>query len=84
MMKSRPIVAAPAANVNELSGFPFGSKWQVLSLSPSTTPGIDPMNEFDFRAPTDDPDLMTTTQKQNYDVIWDCTIFKGITKRQRD
>ena len=63
--------------MNELSGFPVGSKWKLLSLSSVIE---DPPNLFNMHAPTDDPDLLPTLQKQNYDEIWDRPVFEGRSK----
>ncbi len=56
-----PIVDAPVANINELSGFPVGSRWKLLT--PSATPAQEPVNMFEFHAPTDDPDLLPAVPK---------------------
>ena len=70
-----PISEQPVANVEELSGFPVGARWKLLS--PSSTPAQDPVNEFNFRAPTDDPDCPTSLPKMNYDERWDRPVFTG-------
>ena len=67
MEKGLPIIEG-VANMNELSGFPVGSKWKLLSPSSVIE---DPPNLFNMHAPTDDPDLLPTLQKKNYDEIWD-------------
>jgi hypothetical protein len=46
-----PIVDVPVTNVNELLGFPVGSRWKLLT--PSVTPAQEPINMFDFQAPPD-------------------------------
>jgi hypothetical protein len=75
MTQGLPIVEAPVANADELSGFPVGSRWELLN--PSNTPAQEPVNAFEFRAPTDDPDNMPTVVKQNYDETWDRPVFAG-------
>ena len=73
-----PIVDVPVANVNELSGFPVGSRWKLLiaRATPSQEPSI---------CLTSGP-LQTThisflqVPKQNYDEIWDRPVFKGNLK----
>ena len=77
MEKRLPIIEGPVANMNELSGFPVGSKWKLLSPSSVIE---DPPNLFNMHAPTDDPDLLPTLQKQNYDEIWDRPVFEGRSK----
>ena len=73
-----PISELPVANVDELLGFLVGTRWKLLS--PSSTPAQDPVNEFNFRAPTDDPDRPTTLPKMNYDERWDRPVFTGQSK----
>ena len=51
MERQLPIVDVLVANVNELSGFPVGSRWKLLTAS--ATPAQEPVNMFDFWAPTD-------------------------------
>ena len=70
-----PISEQPVANVEELLGFPVSARWKLLS--PSLTPAQDPVNEFNFRAPTDDPDCPTGLPKMNYDERWDRPVFTG-------
>jgi hypothetical protein len=82
MTQELPIVQAPVANADELSGFPVGSRWELLN--PSNTPAQEPVNQFDFRAPTDDPDNIPTVVKQNYDETWDRPVFTGRSKNTTD
>ena len=70
-----PISEQPVANVEEFLGFPVGTRWKLLS--PSSTPSQDPVNEFNFRAPTDDPDHPMSLPKMNYDERWDQPVFTG-------
>ena len=57
--KRLPIIEGPVANLNELSGFPVGSKWKLLSPRSVID---DPPNLFNMHAPTDDPDLLPICQ----------------------
>ena len=77
MERQLPIVGVPVANVNELSGFPVGSRWKLLTAS--VTPAQEPVNMFDFRAPTDNPDLLPTVPKQNYNEMWGRLVFVHCT-----
>jgi len=69
------IIDTPVENMNALSGFPVGSRWTVLTPNLITVP--DPVNEFSFHAPTDDPEYLPTVPKHNFDEQWDRPVFEG-------
>jgi len=63
--------------MNALSGFPVGSSWRLLEPN-SEAP--EPVNEFAFHAPTDDPERLPTKVKQNYKETWQRPEFTGQDK----
>jgi ribosomal protein L37AE/L43A len=73
--KRMPIVQGITKDMQVLSGFPVGSRWR--ELQPGGDVVLDPVNEFAFHAPTDDPDALPRVQKQNFDEVWDRPVFSG-------
>ena len=78
MEQRRGIIDTPVENMNALSGFPVGCRWTVLTPNLITVP--DPVNEFSFHAPTDDPEHLPTVPKHDFDEQWDRPVFKGRNK----
>ena len=69
------ICQGPVVNMSQLSGFPPTAKWKVLD--PQEEVVEEPVNEFDFRAPTIEEHEYPTTPKHNFNETFDCPMFKG-------
>jgi len=75
MEKGMGIVEGVTKDMQVLSGFPVGSRWKELQPGDDIVP--EPVNEFAFHAPTDNPEALPRVQKQNFDETWDRPVFKG-------
>ena len=71
------ICQGPVVNMSWFSGFPPTAKWKVLD--PQEEVVEEPVNEFDFRAPTIEEHEDTTTPKHNFNETFDRPIFKGMS-----
>ncbi len=69
MEKGMGIVEGVTKDMQVLSGFPVGSRWKELQPGDDIVP--EPVNEFAFHAPTDNPEALPRVQKQNFDETWD-------------
>ena len=67
--------------MNTLSGFPVGCRWTVLIPNLLTVP--DPVNNFSFHAPTNNPEHLSTVPKHDFDEEWDRPVFQGRNKAKR-
>ena len=69
------IYQGPVANMSQLSGFTPTAKWKVLE--PQEEVVEEPVNEFDFRAPTIEEHEDPTTPNHNFNETFDLPMFKG-------
>ena len=58
------IYQGPVVNMSQLSGFNPTAKWKVLETKEEVVD--EPVNEFDFRAPTIEEHEDPTTPKHNF------------------
>ena len=78
--KKMPIVeGGPDRNSEALGGFPVGAKWKMLD--PIVNIVEDPINKFEFHAPTRQENGSPTTAKQNYEEKFDRPVFEGRDKK---
>ena len=69
------IYQGPVVNISQLSGFTPTQKWKVLD--PQEEVVEEPVNEFNFRAPTIEEHEDPTTPKHNFNEAFDRPMFKG-------
>lgn len=69
------------ANI-DIFRIPVGARYKLLS--PSSHPAHNPVNKFDFRAPTYDRNCPTTRPKMNYHQRLDRLVFTGWSKLGED
>ena len=73
--KNMAICQGRVVNISQLSGFTPTQKWKVLD--PQEEVVEEPVNEFNFRAPTIEEHEDPTTPKHSFNEIFDRPMFKG-------
>ena len=72
---SKPICVEANVDAGALGGFPVTASWKFLE--PNADVVENPINDFDFRAPTLAEHENPTTPKHNYDEVFDRPVFTG-------
>ena len=69
------ILQGPVVNMSQLSVFHTTANWKVLE--PQQEIVEEPVNEFNFRAPTIEEHEDPTTNKHDFNETFDLPMFKG-------
>ena len=69
------IYQGPVVNMSQLSGFLPTAKWKLMDLQEEAVE--EPVNKFDFCAPTNEEHDDPTTPKHNFNETFDRPMFKG-------